>query len=669
MKFHLSILVIALASLVFVPSCSPDPEPAGNNPGVDEYGLQITSPAPDSFVNRGRVRVRGLAEGIDEIEVEGQPVTVSAGEWEVLVDTTEGPSEVTARAGTQTASVSFFVDTVKPDLLLTEPARGTMRDVSQGDSIQVQGSARDDGSGIFAVRINGNIIDHDEEDGRFDYELFLREGLNVFSMSASDRAENELSQWRGLIYGPLTDPTEAINEALIVDVTPNGMDNLTAVIVAYATPERVLALLEEGFAEADLMITDLDWEDLQIEIDLRDGYLDIELAIEGLAIGGVYQPEDGEPLEGTIEVAAFSVNQAIAVSVGEENDLVVEVLSSAVDISASDVGGSLAESSIIRSLVAGAIAYAFTEFMTDLIEGNLYDPDVLVREFEFLDRKIEITLLLEDILISPLGVRVSLGLSFPADAFAELPQVPGALNRAPGPNTGSSVDEPFRLHTTRTTLDRVLHAVWRSGLFHQQIGGEDLDFELPFPLTADGLASLLDQRIRDIHEPDTPVGLGLRPLLPPVMELGDTIGDNSLTLDFGEVLIDVFLRPDEAEMTHLLTLALYLEVDLEVTFEGFEIGLDLSLRAESDIADEPVFAFDRQRVTNLITTLVTLIPGLVDTQFTIDGAADFEWASIGEPEIEVNGQDRDRVTLGLSISPAEDFIDDDELASEDGAQR
>lgn len=661
----LLLFVFGLSSIQLL-GCGRGGEP-GQEDNQQESGVSvaITSPEDGSFQNRGRIRVRGTAVGINQVEVNGATVSVVGGNWDHLLNFEEGENSVEVVAGEARAQVEFFVDSIKPSLRVDGPQRGAFIDSSEGPTVRIHGEVADEGSGIFMVQVNGNIIDHDEETGAFSYDLPVRQGVNVFSLDVFDRAENRRKRWQALIYGPLVDPVEEIERALTVDITPGGVNDLTEVVLAYLTPERVLGFLETGFEGAELMITDLEWESLGLNITPRNGFLEVELEITGFRLGGIYQPEGGEPNEGTIEVAELAVTQEIALSVGDENELQVEVLRSTVDLDNNDIGGSLvAGSSLLRSLVAGAIAYAFTEFFSELIEGNLYDPEVLIREFEFLDRTIEVALQLEEILISPLGISVELGLAFPAMAYPQVAAHPGALYREPGPNTGTSITTPFRLHSTRSALDRVLHSLWRAGLFHQTFGGDDLDFQLPFSLTADGLASLLDQRIRDLYEPDTPVEFGLRPLLPPVMEFGSTLGDNSLQIDFSELLIDIFLRPAGEAPVLVVSVALYLEIDVEVKFDGFQVGLDIDLEAEGAVVDEPLFEVDQDRTVNLITTLLNLIPNLVDTQFTIDGASNFEWAKISDTEIEVNGSSRDRTTFGLRITPAEDFIGDDEVSED-----
>ncbi len=657
----------SLAALfLLVAACGPSDPPSTSNQNQNQnqpnqtngVSLAITSPAADSFQNRTRIRVQGTATGTSEVLVNGQTTPVSGGVFERLVDFDDGPATATVTAGDVETSVDFFVDTRKPSLELFNPDRGTALDTSHGPILTIEGEASDDGSGLLAIFLDGDVIDDD--DGAFAVEYPLQEGLNVFQVTARDRANNERTEYRALIYGPLEDPNTPVDEALTMDVTPGGVDDLADVIEAYATPEQVLALVGDGFE--DLTVEELHWDDLDISITPRNGYLELSMTIEGFLTHATYIIAD-TPVEGYILIETMSVSMDVELGVADDGTLDVTVLDSEVSIDPDDIETDFMDDmGLVQTLIAGLIIYAFDAFVVTLLEDNLFDPDVLTREFEFLDRSIAITFLLDEIIITTDGIRVVLNLEFPGDLHPSVTDLAGALNRPIGPETGASMSRPFQLHTNQTALGRILHSVWRAGLFHQTIGGDDLDgIALPFDLSADGLASLLDQRIRDIHSPDTPVELRLRPLLPPVVEFGGTPGDDELRLELGDFLIDFFLRPDTGESTHILSIALYLDIDVEPQFEDFEISFDIDVTADADIAEEPLFTFDRDRTVDLIVGLVNLVPLLVGNELVIDGDANFEWASLSDFLVEVNGSDRDRLTAGFFLEPAQDFIDDDEV--------
>jgi len=232
------------------------------------------------------------------------------------------------------------------------------------------------------------------------------------------------------------------------------------------------------------------------------------------------------------------------------------------------------------------------------------------------------------------------------------------LVRELGPSGGSNLARPLRMLTNNTALDRALHGVWRSGLFHQVIGGDNLGaVALPFELTVDGLAALLDQRIRDLAEPGTPVGLGLRPLLPPVAELVNTdeeIG-GAIKVGMGDFMIDIFLLHADKPRELVLTVALFIDLDVGLDIEADTLRFDLDIEAQGDLANSPLLDFNPDRVVGLITDLIELVPTLAASNLSMQGAAELEWARIGDPQIDVYGEQADRLAVGLNLEAAADL--------------
>lgn len=667
---HFLFAPVALAALLFITGCTGSDDVSGNGQinqaNSDEIELTITTPKADSFQRLRRLKVEGTASGVSEVEVNGKSTEVSGGKWDIMLTFPEGAATVTAKAGSTEVSVDFFVDTKIPELVLDSPARGTALDINDSGSVLIRGRATDEESGLFLVSLNGALIDHDDQ-GNFEVDYPLQEGLNIIQIAAQDRAKNEALESRAIIYGPLKDPAEPIVQALTLDMTPNGVASLADVIEAFATPETLMGLLGGGFGDQPLEITDLTWDEIDISLIPKEGFLEVRLFLKGFYAQGSYGADPQTATQGYIRVAQIEAEMDIALDVGTDNELDLTVLRSEVELEASDVESDLVgDNTLLRGLLVSGIKYAFTEFVPGLLEDTLYDPELLIQEVEFLGRQIEVRMILEEILVSPFGVRGRLGLEFPTDAHANVQDLPGALHRVSSADLGTNLDRPIRLNTTRTALDRILHSVWRAGLFHQTLGPEELsDFQLPFELTADSLASLLDQRIRDIDEPETPVELRFRPLLPPVVEFGKDHGDDAIMLDIGDFLIDFSLKPEGKAPIHFLTVALYLDVGVELIINDQEIKFDIALDAEGDIAEEPLFQFDRDRTVNLVTSLLELIPTLVGNDLKIDSRAGLEWASIEDMGLEINGQQRDRLTLGVRILPNDEFIADDEPLLED----
>lgn len=671
-RLHLvssSIALFATCYLLTAFGCGPN----GSETPEDEAQVTITAPEDDGYVSAKRVTVEGTARGVSEVKVNGERVNVSHDHWDTVVEFDhEGEARVTATAEDAEDRVDFIIDQTKPEVELTAPRRGAFIDGDADQTIhhvEVEGNLGEVGpSGLLLLDINGQTIEPDD-DGTFSDEITVHPGMNRITMHAIDRARNETKTNRALIYGPLSEPDASIDEALRVDILePEGTDVIEEVIEEYLSPEQieqfVVAALEDQGVPVEL--TDLDWSDLQIDLSTSDGTIDLAVTITDLFVEGSFQyDEDSTPFEAHIEIGQLDVEMSVALG-AEEDQLTVEVVDD--DIETQDVtvnvGGEDRE--WLEGVVELAIKAAFAEFVGDLVEDNLFDPDMLTHEVEFMDRTIELTLLLEDVTISSRGISIGLGFDFSHDRHPDVPEVPGALNRPVGSNPGFDVVQPFLFHSTRTTADRVGHAVWESGLFHQRVGNDDLSgISLPFDLTADGLGNIIDPQIRDVHDTNTPAAFGLRPLLPPVFEFAESGENNAGNVELGDFLVDVILLPGDGKETVVVTIALHLDVDIELQIEDNELAFDVDIDADGDLAATPEFDIDRESTVEFITDLIEIIPNFLQSDLSLDAQATMEWATIDNPTVQIHGDDNERITVGVDVSPAEDHIEDDDVEEPD----
>ena len=680
-----AIAVAAVLSLALFACSDSDPDPVDDpnqnanqqpnqnggtdDPEEDPVELAITAPEEGSYHTRDRVVISGTADGADQIDVNGETVTVEDGQWEIPLRFEDGPVTVVASAGDAEETVEFIVDTIRPRFVIDSPERGTVIDAEAADDnkLTFSGQLQQVGpSGLLVLEVGGQFLEPDAE-GYFEGEVTLQEGLNIFALTAQDRAHNKTTEHRAVIYGPLAPADAPINSAAGAEIeAPDGTDAIASVISAYITPEQIEGFLEGGFAAdgVDVDLDELHWEDLEISIVPRNGYLELEMTMNNLHVAGAFGLGGGST-EGSLSIASVLLTMEIALSVGDDSELEVEILEEYIELGEVTVNVDGEDQDWAGPLVAFAIGFAFTQFLPQLIEENLYDPDLLTQEVEFLDRTLTITLILENILITNRGISAVLGVEFPGDKYPAVPDVAGALNRPIGESQGGSVDRHVVMHSTRTTFDRVLHSLWYSGLFHQQLGNEQLaDADIPFSLTASGMGLLLDQRIMEIHESNTPVELRLRPLLAPVIEFGS---DDSGTVRLGDLLIDFLLLPeDEAKETLFLTVALQIDLDVDFDIGAESVDLGIGVQAKGDVVAEPIFEFDHDKTTELIVDLLELIPQLAASDLNISPETSLEWATITDPMVAIHGSDNNRISVGINIEPAEDFIEEDVVEEDNG---
>ena len=204
--------------------------------------------------------------------------------------------------------------------------------------------------------------------------------------------------------------------------------------------------------------------------------------------------------------------------------------------------------------------------------------------------------------------------------------------------------------TNEVAVNRLLHGVWRSGLFNQSLAGGDFaGFELPIELEAGALALLLDGRVTNHAESDSPAGITIRPQLPPVLGLGDEGDSNAITVRMAEVHMDLMLDADKPQPKKLLTLAMFLDIGVEIEIDGTEVSFKLDVAGRADLVDEPLFDLEDAQVEKLLNTVFLLVPKVISQELVVGGEANLEWASVTNPEVKIHGIERDQVSIGLDI--------------------
>ncbi len=649
-------LLFAISTMATLAACGSNGDTGSNNDFEVDPQITITSPEPGSIHSQSQINVTGTAEHTDEVDVNGTTVPVVDDEWEVELSFEDGEVTATASAGPTETSVEFIVDTQPPQIIIDTPQPGLMVDDENDDgqgSIVVTGELASVGpSGLEFFFIAGTALDIEEGDS-FEHTVTLREGLNLIEFTAVDVAHNELTKHRAVIFGPLTDPDSPIDEALRADLFhPSGINAIAEVVESFLSPTRLDDFLGSDLELGDgisVEIHELTWDEVDVDLSPRDdSFIRMQVSLKDLFFAGAFSYGSADPINGDISIGEVTLTLDVFLTLLDDNEIDIDIVDNDLELEDTTVNIEGEESDEAALLLAGAIKMAFQGFMEELFLDDLYDPDMLSQEFELLGRTITLDLLLEEIFIGPGGLIGRMGMVFPGDKSDLVPDVPGALHRSVQGSPGGGLARHVVLYTNRTVLERVVHALWQSGLFHLSIGeGEGAD--IPFELNANILAMMLDHRIRDIHDEDTPAQMRLRPMLPPVIEFDS---EDDMTAGVGDFLVDFYLSPDDAADTLVLTLSLQLLINLE--YSGGIDDLDVEIDVEAHIADEPLFSFDPDDTIGLVTKLLTLMPDSIISDLSIEPEASLEWLSIVDPQIEF---DEDLMSIGVNIEPADDATD------------
>ncbi|MFP4598360.1 MAG: hypothetical protein ACLFVJ_08910 [Persicimonas sp.] len=639
--------------------------------------LEISYPEAGSFVDESRVRVRGTADGADRVTVNGQTAEVAGGEWDVLVDFEEGPATASASAGEEEVEVDFVVDTVAPSFELTSPERALIVEEGESDEVLFEGRVEDDGSELTVLALDNAAVSYDE-DGNFSHTVSLEPGYNEFELRAVDEAGNESSARRAALYGPMADPTSEIDSAAEVEVSPEAFDTTAEVIESLLTPERLTQLAQDSLVDNENIAVDsIDFDSLSVEISplsapagQEHGYLEVFIDITNLQVEGT-ATISGEDYPATITVDEAAMTTEVTLTATDSGDLDVSFSGSelvfedeALHFTYEDYSGD--DSETLRGIAANAARAAFSDLLSDELFDQLYDPGLLRRQVELLGRTLEFQLVLEQVRTTGDGMYIRAALAIVSDRYDEVRDAPGALELPLGERTVPKIEGDLLFKTHRTAVDRVLHGAWRSGLLHQELVGSDFaGYELPVDLRAGALAAVLDSRISQLDDTDTPVVLGLRPLLPPVAALdrhagaeesGDSAGDDQLGIQLGELLVDMTLVPEDGEPIEVVSVALFL--DLKATFElrDAKLGLGLEADVRADVAEEHDIDFEDEEVEALFVDLISLASEMIGEQMELTAAAELDWMTIDNLQAEIHGEEFDQLSVTADIAANPDAL-------------
>lgn len=643
MRFAAILMALAVVSTSLT-GCSSD---GGSN---EAPTLEVTSPRADELVSVNRVRIEGTASGVDEVEVNGQLADVVGGEWQVVVPFDQGPVTAVATAGGLTREVAFTVDSVAPTLELTSPERALYIESDEATTVTVSGTVSDNGTGIETLKIAEQTLDVGE-DGSFTAEWPLALGYQRIVVTAIDLAGNESDALRGVVVGTFDDPTQPVADAFSIFLKEETLQEIGTVIESVVTPEFVETLVAENFVNESITIDTVTFDPIEATIDPKMGFISVELILTNVTATGSFVIEpDTFPV--TINLARAAVLIEMTPVVLEDGSLDLQFSQSTLEIADEDltytVGEELTQedTAFLRDLVVNFARRAFGEFIANFVLAELYDPEVLKRQINVLDRTLTFELAFQDIRVFNDGILAELSVTLPDEQFETVRDVPGALANPLGAISAPTTTNDITFTTHRVALDHIFHGVWRSGLLHQDLSDSNFaGFELPFDLTSESLAAVLDNRIDELAPPGTPVGLRLRPQMPPFLQFdGET---NEIRGNLGEFILEFVLEDGSNEILVAST-ALFIDLTIGVELIGYTVTLDFQADVRADmVAENEAFDLDDEATEALFEEVGAFVPTVLSQSIDISGVSDLAWVKLESPEFEVHGFTYDYLTASL----------------------
>lgn len=641
---------------------------AGCGPSEEAPGgeVQIAHPQAGELVSDARFRVRGEATEADTITVNGEETEVVGGKWEVLLEFEQGPATVTAQTAGASQTVDFTVDSLGPTLELQAPDHAQYirkNDTPEPQKVTVSGTATDGGTGLKAVTVNDGVVETDA-DGTFETEVTLRPGLNTLNIRAVDNAGNDANALRGAMHGPFSDPTALVDPAFNLHITAAAVDTAEEAVEGWATPERITELLAEKAKSDSFSVQSVGYDSFDLNAVLKDDVIAVSVRAKALVLRGDLTLSEGSeptPLQVTVDDVTVQVDMGIGIDENDELDFTfkdteLKLEENAIHIAViGEDGAEELDEKSVRRVITDLAKQAFSQLVTDQLIDRLWDPSVLTRKIEVLGRELVFEVAITGVSIRPRNeIFLQTALAIPSEKWEEVPEVPGALNLPLGEQdaSGQQLEGDLVIDTNRPALDRLLHGAWRAGLLHQQLQGDDFaGIELPLELNAGALAVAVDGRISEIAGSDTPAAIRLRPLLPPTVNFAkkDASADDRIQMSIGEMMVDLMLLPEGEAPVEIATIAVFLELDVEVGVDGIQLTLAFDTTAAADLVEEPRMDLNDAEIEKVVGGLMEAVPELIEETLVIEGERDLKWVTLQNPQLLVRGEEEDQASVAVDL--------------------
>jgi hypothetical protein len=616
---------------------------AGSGPTqVTENGvtITITEPTANQLYGISAVKVKGTAQGVSKLTLTGggqpQEVEVVNGAFEKnVVFPQEGRhSVVVAAEGITPVNIPILVDLKPPVLQITSPQRGAFAEQGIQDQVLVQGRVTDTVSGVKSVTVAGQPAQV-AQDGSFSVNLPPAWGANVLTVEAKDVADHGVESSRGLIYGNF-EPWETL-----VD---KGLDlrlrsDLFALIGPLIGPALGNGLLDPnalggGLGGGDVELQEITYQRIDLNLTPQYGYFDAAIFIHDLYIAlGIEQRILFFDTTIDIEVSGTAILYGkLYVRPNGQGGVAVQLTDAQVDLQNFDfdLDGLL---EIVDGLIEGPVRDGLITGLSEALNGvNLDNLGGLGEStFDLFGRQAALDLYIQQLDIDPQGMSMGADMALTIQGPELLPS-PGRLSAPGQPPTGPDPGRMMRISLADDLVNQLLGNIWRVGGLNIDVGallansapaeGEEAG-GLGLELNAGTVGILAQpeqagQGLLTIAPVDTPVGLRMRALLPPVFQMG-SFADGVMKITVADLLLDFSLNQPGTAPLLFATVASQLEVYVNLGFdEAGKLTPAIKMNVKAEIIDEPLYDIKNELFESGIEALLS---GLPDQLLSGDGLA------------------------------------------------
>lgn len=582
----------------------------------DGLALRIDAPLAGDLIDRPVIAIAGTVEGADTVRINGEVVTATGGSFaHNLRVMAEGPVEVIAEvAGLPPLRVPVTVDLTPPIINITQPPRGAFLREGQDDTLEVIGTARDAATSVTEVTVNGQVVSVGR-DGSFTASLTPQPGTNFVKVTATDAVGAQSATTRAALYGQYEDWARPTDDSINLRLRADGLQML-----GQNLGQSLAGQLLDDFQTQDsdeVEVRGISFSRLEVDLVPAQGYVDTRISI----------------FELVVEVAVTQRLLFFDVTITGDVSTNPAVLTGDLYLNPDGAGGLSARfenadvrlrdfdldldglASILEGLVEGFVEDLAVDLLTDVLNdgllGNLVEAGGITTSFDLFGQEASLNFLITQTDIDPQGVTIGLDAAVDAPVSPLIPPSPGRFATPSAPPQTPNPERMLRLSLSDDFVNQLLGVVWRSGGLNLNVAdliGEDGGS--PVDLTVGTFSLLAGDGLLDYGERDTPVGLNIRPLLPPVASV-QSADQGILGLALGDFMLD-FTVESEGGSQLWATVATQLIINLILDFdEAGELVVETELIVDADLDAEPLFDIDDATFEQFIATLLTSLPDLL----------------------------------------------------------
>lgn len=614
---HLSLTIITIGVSACGDEGSPRTEltpmggqslPSTGGMVVTDSGLMVTAPLQGAIFGSKEFTVTGTHPTAVMVTVNEQSVPVMNGQFSAMLTMNEGTHTITVSDSSKTIMIDIMVDLTPPVIEIGSPGFGLHLDSAQNQTVAVIGNATDALSGVTEAMVNGEVVPVNPN-GAFQYTYQPQsEGLELITVTLSDRAGHQSTAYRSLMYGRFKEWATPVQDGLGMFMSPNGLDALE-IALKTALDQGLISELIIGSIDPNqgILIEEIEVMNTIISLEPRDGFLDILMSLQGLRI---HFSIESPATSGDVYVdAILSAQLYLDVAAGGALDVRIEepsVTLSNFDIYANGPLGVGAD--FLEGFIGDFAEEALLSVVRELLVEGFIDPSLFRPTLTVLDTPLELQILVESAEINPNGIELKTGLGLAS---------PDTVRQAPGylydttPITPEILPSMISSYMTLNSLQMILGQIWRSGII--DINLLDLVSEPPSALTAGLLSTFTNGALLEYMEATEYIGVRLRPSLPPVSRFRAP-EPQALFVDLNDLLIDFTLPNGDP----WLTLGLNLTARVEPSIISNDLQLTTSLEVKVWSVATPLFEVDTDRVIGLFEPIIQNLPNLVGVQAGAD---------------------------------------------------